>query len=86
VCVYVRHPAYVCKNLAWWLAASPALVAGFGVSLAHGLWQVAFMAGWSWLYLLRALREEAHMMREDVGYADYCLRVPRRFLPRFGRS
>lgn len=78
---YVRHPAYACKNLAWWLGLLPAAIASFGISFAAGLVVVASMAGWSMIYVLRALTEERHLRSVDGEYDEYCQRVKHRFIP-----
>jgi protein-S-isoprenylcysteine O-methyltransferase Ste14 len=68
---YIRHPAYISKNLAWWTEnirsfASP--------------WQFIFMIVWNYIYYLRAITEERHLMR-DPDYAAYCSRVKHKFIP-----
>jgi protein-S-isoprenylcysteine O-methyltransferase Ste14 len=77
----VRHPAYVCKNMAWWIAAIPTLQAAFQTSLWKGALTVASVAGWSTIYVLRALTEEDHLRRVDGEYDQYCVRVRYRFIP-----
>jgi len=79
---YIRHPAYVCKNLFWWVSAIP-LLAG---CVQAGDWQLfglAFfsLSAWSAIYTVRALTEERHLLA-DSEYVDYCERVKWRFLPR----
>ena len=34
---FIRHPAYICKNMAWWIGSIPAVVAGFQASLWNAL-------------------------------------------------
>lgn len=77
----VRHPAYVCKNLAWWIGASPVVVAAFGQSLTAGLLSVASVVAWSLLYVLRAVTEEDHLRSVDGDYAAYAAKVRYRFIP-----
>jgi protein-S-isoprenylcysteine O-methyltransferase Ste14 len=79
---WVRHPAYVAKNCAWWIGALPALGIAFGHSFAVGLLALGCVAAWSALYVLRALTEERHLLMIDNGYAQYMARVRYRFLPR----
>lgn len=67
---WVRHPAYVCKNLSWWLALVPVMSWGAFVS----------MAVWSVIYWLRAITEERHLSA-DPDYRAYCKQVPYRFVP-----
>jgi protein-S-isoprenylcysteine O-methyltransferase Ste14 len=77
----VRHPAYVAKNMAWWIGSVPVVAASFGESLFTGVAAVASVAGWSLLYVLRALTEEDHLRRVDGEYAAYAARVRWRFIP-----
>jgi protein-S-isoprenylcysteine O-methyltransferase Ste14 len=77
----VRHPAYVCKNLAWWISAIPLVSIAFGQSLQEGILAVASVAGWSMLYVLRAITEEDHLRSVDGEYAAYAARVRYRFVP-----
>ena len=67
----IRHPAYACKNLAWWLES---------VRCLASVWQLLFLAGFNALYLLRALTEERHL-RQDPDYEEYCKLVRYRFIP-----
>ncbi|TDP71557.1 methyltransferase family protein [Roseateles toxinivorans] len=77
----VRHPAYVCKNLAWLIGSLPALFTAFGQSPLTGLQALGSVLGWAALYLLRALTEEDHLRRVDGDYAAYAARVRYRFIP-----
>jgi protein-S-isoprenylcysteine O-methyltransferase Ste14 len=78
----VRHPAYAAKNFAWWIGSLPA----FSVWFASGDLQAAFysvfaMAGWTTIYVLRAITEERHLLMGRNGYAEYAQRVRWRFVP-----
>ena len=77
----VRHPAYTCKNLAWWIGAMPLIAQAYEVSLLTALRAIASMAALSMLYLLRALTEEDHLRSVDGDYAEYAARVRYRFIP-----
>ncbi len=68
---YVRHPAYISKNLAWWFES----LRNFG-----SVWQLVFLAGWNLIYALRALTEERHLL-QDPNYRAYCEMVKYRFIP-----
>jgi protein-S-isoprenylcysteine O-methyltransferase Ste14 len=66
---YTKHPAYVAKNLSWWLITLPFIP-------NHG-WVEAFkntmgLAGVSTIYFLRARTEERHLSR-DPTYVEYAL-------------
>lgn len=77
----IRHPAYVCKNLAWWIGAAPLVAASFAQSVVAGAAAIASMAGWSLIYVLRALTEEDHLRQVDAEYAAYAAKVRYRFVP-----
>ncbi|MEZ5586835.1 MAG: DUF1295 domain-containing protein [Sedimenticolaceae bacterium] len=78
---FVRHPAYVCKNMAWWIGAIPTLSAALAVSALDGVMVAVSVIGWSVVYYLRAVTEEDHLRSVDGEYADYCQRVRFRFIP-----
>lgn len=68
---FIRHPAYISKNFAWWAEnirnfASP--------------WQFVFLAVWNYIYYLRALTEERHLLK-DPDYVAYKKQVKYRFIP-----
>lgn len=67
---YVRHPAYISKNLAWWIAMLPI------VSVPA----ILTMSFWSFIYFVRAITEERHLL-QDPDYQEYCKKVPYRFIP-----
>jgi protein-S-isoprenylcysteine O-methyltransferase Ste14 len=77
----VRHPAYACKNLAWWIGAMPAISAALERSIAAGLMVIASVLATNMLYALRALTEEDHLREVDGEYAAYAARVRWRFIP-----
>ncbi|OGB30329.1 MAG: hypothetical protein A3F78_09390 [Burkholderiales bacterium RIFCSPLOWO2_12_FULL_61_40] len=77
----VRHPAYTCKNMAWWIGSAPLVAAAFGQSLWLGLQALGSVLGWTLIYTMRALTEEDHLRRVDGDYALYAQRVRYRFLP-----
>ncbi len=67
---FVRHPAYIGKNLFWWITIIPVMSVG------------AFMSAliWSVIYYFRAITEERHLIM-DPDYQAYCRRVRWRFVP-----
>ena len=77
----IRHPAYTCKNMAWWIGSAPLVSVAFAHSTAAGLQALASVAGWTLLYVLRALTEEEHLRSVDGDYAAYCEKVRWRFVP-----
>jgi protein-S-isoprenylcysteine O-methyltransferase Ste14 len=78
---YVRHPAYVCKNLAWWIGTIPALLIAWQQSAWTTLMIVGSMAAWTGIYALRALTEEDHLRSVNDEYDAYCRKVRYRFIP-----
>ena len=79
---WVRHPAYLCKNLAWWLGIGPAIVAAWQHNaVAEALLAAGSAASWTAVYVLRALTEEDHLRSVDGEYDAYCRKVRYRFIP-----
>ncbi|MBI4983737.1 hypothetical protein HZC32_03775 [Candidatus Woesearchaeota archaeon] len=66
----VRHPAYVGKNLAWWITLLPVMNWSFALGMLF----------WSIIYFFRATTEERHLI-QDPDYVKYCERVKYRFIP-----
>ena len=77
----VRHPAYACKNLAWWIAAIPAIAAAYEASFFQFASAIASVIGWSIIYAMRALTEEYHLRKVNDEYDLYCKKVRYRFIP-----
>ena len=76
---YLRHPAYVAKNIGWWLATIPMMsVTGFKGTfylILNGIF-VTF------IYYLRSVTEERHLSH-DQEYLEYKEKVRNRFIPSF---
>jgi hypothetical protein len=77
----VRHPAYVCKNAAWWIGAIPMLSVQFQTSINQALLTAGAIVGWGAIYVLRALTEEDHLRSVDGDYEKYAAKVRYRFIP-----
>lgn len=69
---FVRHPAYICKNTAWIVMGIPMVIAN--------PWTALTLLLWAFVYFLRALTEERHLMA-DPDYVAYCQKVRKRFVP-----
>jgi protein-S-isoprenylcysteine O-methyltransferase Ste14 len=65
---WTRHPAYVSKNIYWWLMYLPFLVTSN--SITDAIRNTAIMALVSGIYYWRAKTEEKHLMADPV-YAQY---------------
>lgn len=64
---FVKHPAYLAKNVSWWLWYLPFVPArGFEAALLD----CAQLAAVNWIYYMRAKTEEEHL-REDAVYRQY---------------
>lgn len=68
---FVRHPAYIAKNLAWWVSI-------FAINTVSAYIGMVFF---SFIYFLRAITEERHLI-QDPGYQAYCKVVKYRFIPK----
>ena len=67
---YVKHPAYLAKNLSWWLISVPFLVTD---SWASSVRRCLLLAGVNLIYAARAATEERHLGADPVyrAYARY---------------
>jgi protein-S-isoprenylcysteine O-methyltransferase Ste14 len=66
---FSRHPAYLSKNLFWWLSSLPFLVTSH--SPADMIRNTVFLGCVSAIYFWRAKTEEAHLLAEDARYREY---------------
>lgn len=66
---YTRHPAYLAKNLFWWLSVLPFLTTS--ESWLDGVRNALFLLAVNAIYYWRAKTEEAHLLAEDPKYAEY---------------
>ena len=66
----VRHPAYISKNMIWWITLLPVIDWKFAMGMAF----------WSFIYYLRAITEEKHLS-QDQKYNDYKKKVKWMFIP-----
>jgi protein-S-isoprenylcysteine O-methyltransferase Ste14 len=64
---YTKHPAYLSKNLSWWMLSMPFMLSGsWEDSLRHCL----MLTGLNFVYYLRAKTEERHLSL-DPTYVEY---------------
>ncbi|AKH42295.1 protein-S-isoprenylcysteine O-methyltransferase Ste14 [Altererythrobacter atlanticus] len=66
---FTRHPAYLSKNLFWWLSVLPFLVTS--ASAVDAIRNTVFLGCVSAVYFWRARTEEAHLLAEDARYGQY---------------
>lgn len=65
---YSKHPAYLSKNLSWWMIAIPFVATSPGIAISNCLHLLIINA----IYFARARTEEAHLSR-DPDYVRYAL-------------
>ena len=70
---YVRHPAYISKNLSWWIMGIPFIK-------INGIVAILSLSAWTFIYFLRALTEEKHL-GQDPDYVEYSKKVKYMFFP-----
>jgi len=76
---FTKHPAYVAKNLSWWLITLPFIPNHDVVSAVKS---TLGLAGVSTIYFLRAKTEERHLSRDPV-YVEYAKWIGEHGLLRF---
>lgn len=80
---WIRHPHYSFKNMAWWIGTLPLYWNAFQAGNLKEIGLITFsMSGWSLVYYFRSITEERHLLMANNGYAEYCKRVPYRFIPK----
>jgi protein-S-isoprenylcysteine O-methyltransferase Ste14 len=70
---FTKHPAYLCKNLSWWLVSIPFVSSDGWQTAVRKCLGLVFFNG---VYLLRAKAEEA-MLASDPVYAKYSRQMDR---------
>lgn len=79
---YIRHPAYICKNTAWWIGGLPFILEAIKTSDWKYLSFILLgLSWWTFIYFLRAWTEERHLSL-DPDYREYKKKVRYMFLPR----
>jgi protein-S-isoprenylcysteine O-methyltransferase Ste14 len=66
---FTKHPAYVSKNLSWWLLSTPFVAYGGRLEAVRGS---LLLLGVNTFYFMRARTEERHLSR-DPAYVAYAL-------------
>lgn len=77
---FTRHPAYVSKNLSWWIGAMPFFVTAGG--WAEGVRNVVLLALVSGVYYWRAKTEEKHLLADPAYVAYWNWAQANAFVPR----
>src|SRR5262249_38815160 len=76
---FTKHPAYLSKNLSWWLISTPFIITG-GVGEAFRRCVLLLML--NGIYYLRAKTEERHLALDPV-YVQYARWMDKHGLLRF---
>jgi protein-S-isoprenylcysteine O-methyltransferase Ste14 len=76
---FTKHPAYVSKNLSWWMVSVPFLLHKGVIESIHGCIGLLCV---NTIYFLRAKTEERHLSRDPV-YVEYALWMNDRGVLRF---
>lgn len=79
---WTKHPAYVAKNLSWWMISIPFLAQG---SSAQTLRHCLLLLALNGIYLLRAKTEEWHLSK-DPDYVSYARWIDSNGIFRWARS
>ena len=67
---YSKHPAYISKNLSWWLISVPFIPDGSGFEALRNCCLIGLL---NLVYFLRARTEERHLSLRDPDYVAYAL-------------
>jgi protein-S-isoprenylcysteine O-methyltransferase Ste14 len=78
---WTKHPAYVAKNLSWWLLSVPFVIQ---TTTLEALRHCLLLGALNLIYLMRAKTEEWHLSR-DPDYVAYALWMDEHSLFRFVR-
>lgn len=78
---FVRHPAYFCKNLSWWIWWLPIIILSISSwDIKTLIYAILSLIWWSYIYYLRAKTEENHLSL-DEDYIKYKNKVKYMFIP-----
>lgn len=64
---FTKHPAYISKNIAWWMISMPFMVT---TNLQDSFRHCLLLLGLNFVYYLRAKAEERHLS-QDKTYCEY---------------
>lgn len=76
---YSKHPAYIAKNLSWWMISMPFM---FADDLAMAMRRCLLLGLLNFIYYLRAKTEERHLAVDPL-YVEYAAWMDRHGLLRF---
>lgn len=79
---YVRHPAYISKNVSWFIWALPIIIVNIkDFNLFNLFLVIASISAWWFIYYMRAITEEKHL-EMDKDYVEYKKKVRYKFIPK----
>ena len=79
---YVRHPAYIAKNISWFIWAFPLIFINIkNLDLFNLLIVLLSISTWWFIYYMRAITEEKHL-EMDKDYIEYKKKVKYKFIPK----
>lgn len=79
---YIRHPAYITKNLAWALWALPmGIFFALSSQWLNLFYLILSVVWWAMIYHARVITEEMHLSL-DQDYVDYKQKVPYKYIPK----
>jgi protein-S-isoprenylcysteine O-methyltransferase Ste14 len=65
---YTKHPAYLAKNISWWLVSIPFI--STSDNYTEAIRAIFMLAGLNTIYYMRAKTEEKHLAKDAI-YRDY---------------
>jgi len=78
---YVRHPAYIAKNISWFIWALPIIILNINnFNMFNIMIILLSLSAWIFIYYLRAITEERHL-EMDPEYIKYKEEVKYKFIP-----
>jgi protein-S-isoprenylcysteine O-methyltransferase Ste14 len=70
---FTKHPAYIAKNISWWLITLPCVPMTFTwLGVGEAVRNSLLLGGVNMIYFMRAKTEERHLSR-DPTYVEYAL-------------
>lgn len=79
---YIRHPAYITKNISWWIWWLPFIILAINNNnYTQVLFIIFSLIMWTTIYYFRAITEEKHLS-DDQDYLKYKNEVKYKFIPK----
>jgi len=79
---YVRHPAYISKNISWFIWTLPIIIVNIRNFNIYNLFLIfTSISAWWFIYYMRSVTEERHL-EMDKDYVEYKKKVKYKFIPK----